>query len=100
MFELAFHENPFIFVSALAHVVENTAFFGDILLRLPDITHKVKSLLIFIQYGLHADSATQARSNRDELDRVQKCTKPSSGQNFFVAKPSSNFLKYQGVAKS
>ncbi|XP_031549899.1 coiled-coil domain-containing protein 134-like [Actinia tenebrosa] len=28
---------------ALAHVLENTAFFGDILLRLPDITHQIYS---------------------------------------------------------
>ena len=28
--------------SALANILENTALFGDILLRLPDITHKVK----------------------------------------------------------
>ncbi|XP_032239016.1 coiled-coil domain-containing protein 134-like [Nematostella vectensis] len=26
---------------ALAHILENTAFFGDVLLRLPDITHKI-----------------------------------------------------------
>ena len=31
-----------IFLTALANVLENTALFGDILLRLPDITHEVK----------------------------------------------------------
>ena len=30
-----------IFLTALANVLENTALFGDILLRLPDITHEV-----------------------------------------------------------
>ena len=45
------------FISALAHVVENTAFFGDILLRIPDIAHKVRVLLyilliaMFFLYG-------------------------------------------------
>eukprot|EP00794_Sanderia_malayensis_P006849 gene6849-7618_t len=28
-------------LDALAHIAENTAFFGDILLRMPDITHKI-----------------------------------------------------------
>lgn len=28
-------------LEALAHVIENTAFFGDILLRIPDITHSI-----------------------------------------------------------
>ena len=34
-----------IFFSALGNVLENTALFGDILLRLPDITYKVKYIL-------------------------------------------------------
>jgi hypothetical protein len=32
---------PFI---ALANILENTAFFGDILLRLPNISHKILTL--------------------------------------------------------
>jgi hypothetical protein len=32
---------PFV---ALANILENTAFFGDILLRLPDISHKILTL--------------------------------------------------------
>ena len=37
---LKIHHVP-IFLTALANVLENTALFGDILLRLPDITHEV-----------------------------------------------------------
>jgi hypothetical protein len=31
-------------IVALANILENTAFFGDILLRLPDISHKILTL--------------------------------------------------------
>lgn len=33
-------------ISALALVLENTALFGDILLRLPDITHQVTHFIL------------------------------------------------------
>lgn len=35
----------FFFFLDLGNVFENVAFFGDLLLRCPDITHKVKLLL-------------------------------------------------------
>ena len=35
----------------LGNVFENVAFFGDLLLRCPDITHKVKLLLFYFTVG-------------------------------------------------
>ena len=39
------------FLTALANVLENyTALFGDILLRLPDITHEVKQKIFILKF--------------------------------------------------
>jgi hypothetical protein len=46
------HDVMFPFV-ALAHILENTALFADILLRLPDISHKILASKYEWQVLLH-----------------------------------------------
>jgi hypothetical protein len=43
-FLMTIHYNMMFPFVALANILENTAFFGDILLRLPNISHKILTL--------------------------------------------------------
>lgn len=80
----SFPENKVI-REALAQIVENTAFFGDILLKLPDITHSIlkkeKSWSLIIKWSLGWSNSTGLFDKKttelanlvaQELDLIEK----------------------------